>query len=97
MQWLQYAPHALKLTKSSLNINILEWFYFVLYAVMKNYRFLKGTYTTVISEKLVLEYMFHKGGKDFTLVFSSYKLLHLLDLTLVHKTSKEYYASINKR
>jgi len=68
VQWLKYVPQALKLTKSSLNINIVEWFYFVLYAVMKNCRFLKGTYTTVISEKL-LEYMFHKGGKDFTHVF----------------------------
>jgi hypothetical protein len=69
VQWLKYAPHVLKLTKSSLNINILEWFYFVLYAVVKNCRFLKGTYTTVICGKLLLEYMFHKGGKDFTHVF----------------------------
>jgi hypothetical protein len=36
---------------------------------MKNCGFLKGTYATVISEKLLIEYVFHKGGKDFTQVF----------------------------
>jgi hypothetical protein len=41
--------------------------------------------------------MFHKGGKDFTRVFYTYKPLHLLwEVTLVYKTSKEYYPTINE-
>jgi GH15 family glucan-1,4-alpha-glucosidase len=54
----------------------------------KKFQILKGTYTTVTGEKLVLECIFHKIGKDLY----NYKHLHLL----VHKTSKEYYATINE-
>jgi hypothetical protein len=53
----------------------------------KKLQILKGTFTTVTGEKMLLEYMFHKSGKDFTQALYIYKYLQLLEVALVHKTS----------